>query len=100
MENLLLRNDQLSLCDQEVVQQEEATCWSEQDIHELRYGMLITAIKEMRDGRKSEAMRDEARKWFFDDESPSPFSAIVCAKHTGYDIEVLRRMILRLIPLL
>lgn len=105
MEKLSFKYEQMSLfdlplliCEQEVVTQEEKVDWSDDAINELRYSMIVIAVKEIRDLRKSKAMRKEAWDWLFDDECCSPFSAPVCAKCTGYDIEELRRLLLRLVP--
>ncbi|WP_028864963.1 hypothetical protein [Psychromonas aquimarina] len=74
---------------------EEKVVWSDNDISELRYGMLLTAVQEIRDLRKSTAMREEAWNWLFSDVI-APFSAQVCAECSGYDIEELRRLLGRL----
>ncbi|EGR0468615.1 hypothetical protein BC355_17630 [Vibrio cholerae] len=63
--------------------------WTDQEIIQIQEFMLFEALNEIRDGRKSEAMRTEAINWLMH-ESDEPFSADVCAANCGYDITTLR----------
>ncbi|BBM67875.1 hypothetical protein VA249_45210 (plasmid) [Vibrio alfacsensis] len=63
--------------------------WTDSEIVIMQEGMLIEALKEINDGRKSEKMRQEAIEWLMH-ESEEPFSADVCASNCGYDITTLR----------
>lgn len=63
--------------------------WTDEEIIQVQEGMLLEALNEIRDGRKSEAMRKEAIDWLMN-ESDEPFSADICAQNCGYDIGNLR----------
>lgn len=56
--------------------------WTEEEIIRVQEGMLILALNEINDGRKSVTMRKEAIEWLML-ESDEPFSADVCAKNCG-----------------
>ncbi|EKA5635824.1 hypothetical protein OKZ62_001728 [Vibrio navarrensis] len=63
--------------------------WTDEEITKMQEGMLIDALKEISDGRKSPKMRKEAIDWIMR-ESIHPFSADVCAQISGYNIATLR----------
>ncbi|AUI88855.1 hypothetical protein BS333_21005 (plasmid) [Vibrio azureus] len=63
--------------------------WTESEIVMMQEGMLIQALNEINDGRKSSTMRKEAIEWLMN-ESDEPFSADICALKCGYDINTLR----------
>ncbi|NOI31995.1 hypothetical protein [Vibrio coralliilyticus] len=63
--------------------------WTDEEIILAQEGMLLLALHEIQDGRKSAKMRIEAIEWLMR-ESDEPFSADICAKNSGYDIRVLR----------
>jgi hypothetical protein len=70
--------------------------WEAIEIVALQRGMLIYAIEEIRDRRRSRAMRIDAWNWLMSNDDHS-FSSILCAKNNGYDINHLRWLIKRLI---
>ncbi len=63
--------------------------WTESEIVMMQEGMLIQALNEINDGRKSSTMRKEAIEWLMN-ESDEPFSTDICALSCGYDINTLR----------
>ncbi len=63
--------------------------WTDEEILKVQEGMLIQALDEIRDGRKSDRMRKEAIEWLMR-ESDEPFSADICALNCGYNINTLR----------
>lgn len=71
--------------------------WLDEEIEDLQESMLIQAMKEVRDKRKSLQMRTEAFNWFMED-SNHPFSSNCCASNNGYDIHFLRRSLRTLVP--
>lgn len=78
---------------------EEDFTWSEEDIKELQFALLNTALEELKDGRKSIKMRQEAWDWLMEDEtsSVSEFSASYCCSANGISIEKLRSMLISLL---
>lgn len=70
--------------------------WQEKEIISIQNAMLKQAIAEVRDRRKSQTMRQEAWQWLMNDED-TPFAARLCAENNGYDIDVLRTMLKRLV---
>lgn len=66
--------------------------WTTESITELMLGLLTTALSEVRDRRKSEIMRREAKEWLMQDDPHSPFSALNCCRQLGLDLHVLRSM--------
>lgn len=63
--------------------------WTESEIIQMQEGMLIQALNEICDGRKSSQMRQKEIKWLMN-ESDEPFSADICALNCGYNINTLR----------
>lgn len=66
--------------------------WTNNDILELRLGMIVSALSDIRDDRKSKKMQEEAKAWFMSNDSHSPFSALNCCLAVGLDIHRLRQM--------
>jgi hypothetical protein len=66
--------------------------WTHDDIIELRLGMIVNALQEIRDGRKSKQMRQDARNWLMSNDTQNPFSAVNCCLVIGLDIHRLRQM--------
>lgn len=71
-------------------------CWKTDEILKLQQGMLLLALEEIRDHRKSLAMRKEAWDWLFSDKD-LPFCARLCAQNSELDIDRLRYLIRRLV---
>lgn len=71
--------------------------WTDVDIEELQYGMIKSAINDVRDGRKSKLMQREAKKWLMDDDYDHPLSFCNCCLSLGLDEERLRLMLNRLL---
>ncbi|BBM67874.1 hypothetical protein VA249_45200 (plasmid) [Vibrio alfacsensis] len=71
--------------------------WTDENIDELLYGMIKSAINDVRDGRKSKLMRQEAAKWLLDDDYIHPLSFCNCCRSLGLDAELLRSMLSRLL---
>ncbi len=71
--------------------------WTDEDIEELQYGMIKSAINDVRDGRKSKLMQREAKKWLWDDDYHHPLSFCNCCLSLGLDVELLRSMLSRLL---
>ncbi|GMQ49621.1 hypothetical protein [Vibrio sp. 10N] len=69
--------------------------WTDSEIRNLCFNMLKEAVREIRDHRKSQQMREEAREWLLSN-SQSPFSAINCCDYAGIDIHSLRKNVDRL----
>jgi hypothetical protein len=70
--------------------------WQMQEIIRIQNAMLELTISELRDKRKSPQMRKEAWDWLMSD-FDGPFSARLCASNNGYDIDVLRSLLKRLV---
>lgn len=70
--------------------------WTEQDIDELRLGMIKSALEEIRDNRRSLPMRKEAYWWLMSNDSDNPMSALNCCLALGLDIHRLRYLMNRL----
>lgn len=70
--------------------------WTESEIRNLCFNMLKEAVREIRDRRKSQQMRQEAREWLLSNDCQSPFSAINCCNYAGIDIHTLRMNVDRL----
>lgn len=64
--------------------------WTNKDITELMLGMIVNALEEIRDGRKSKSMQQEAIEWFLSDDYHSPFSFVNCCSVIGLDAQRLR----------
>lgn len=71
--------------------------WTYQMIEDLQYGMIKSAIDDIRDGRKSKLMRQEATKWLLEDDYFHPLSFCNCCRSLGLDAELLRSMLSRLL---
>ncbi|GAD91266.1 hypothetical protein VHA01S_080_00060 [Vibrio halioticoli NBRC 102217] len=52
--------------------------WSTKDIILLQKSMIIQAIEDLKDGRKSEKMQREAKEWICSNDTKNPFSFINC----------------------
>lgn len=63
--------------------------WLRQDIEDLQYALLVQAMIELKDKRRSLSMKQEAWQWLFTD-SASPFSSYICALSHNLDIDALR----------
>lgn len=70
--------------------------WTDEDITELQHGMIKSAIEDIRDGRKSKKMQQEARKWMLCTDLDYPFSFVNCCSALGFDETVLRNLVNRL----
>ena len=70
--------------------------WTVKEVKELKLGLIKTSLEEIKDRRKSPAMRKEAWDWIMNDDD-APFSARECASENDLDIDNLRRMLRRLI---
>ncbi|ELA9367552.1 hypothetical protein QUN99_003442 [Vibrio parahaemolyticus] len=70
--------------------------WSYAEIIKIQKAMLVQAIAEIRDRRKSLQMRKDAWHWIMND-LDGPFAARLCAENNGYDIENLRVLLRRLV---
>lgn len=70
--------------------------WQFDEIYELQFGMIKSAIEDIRDGRKSKLMQKEAREWLVSDDLSSPFSFSNCCQTCGLDETVLRNMVNKL----
>jgi hypothetical protein len=66
--------------------------WTLDDINELMLGMVVTALTEVKDRRKSLNMRREAKEWLMSDDTCSPFSALNCCQTLGLDLFRLRNL--------
>jgi hypothetical protein len=64
--------------------------WTNNDIIELRLAMIVNALEDIRDGRKSKEMQQEAKNWFMSNDTQSPFSVVNCCLAIGLDIHRLR----------
>ncbi|EGR0468616.1 hypothetical protein BC355_17625 [Vibrio cholerae] len=71
--------------------------WTDQAIEELQYGMIVSAINDLRDGRKSKLMQREAKNWIREDDYIHPLSFCNCCMSLGLDEERLRQLISHLI---
>ncbi|WP_028864962.1 hypothetical protein [Psychromonas aquimarina] len=70
--------------------------WSATDVQELKHGMLLLAFEELRDNRRSRAMKVEAWEWLMidaDDQLDNPFSAENCCVDLGMDIKAIRSFV-------
>jgi hypothetical protein len=70
--------------------------WETDEILILQKKMLLLALEEIRDRRKSLSMRREAWNWLFSDKI-LPFSAPICAQSSGLDIDRLRYLVKELV---
>jgi hypothetical protein len=70
--------------------------WRFEEIVAIQNAMLIQSLNEIRDLRRSRAMRIEAWEWLFSNED-HPFSSRVCAENSGLDIESLRILLKRIV---
>lgn len=86
--------EQVALFDN--VETEFSAVWTEPEILQLQRGMLIHAIQEVRDKRRSEYMRKDAWEWLMSDED-HPFCSARCAENNGYNIKYLRWLIKHLV---
>lgn len=73
------------------VQQE--IVWSDDHIEELQMGLITSAINDVRDGRKSKKMQQEAREWILCDDISLPLSYFNCCRSIGLDGELLRELL-------
>jgi hypothetical protein len=71
-------------------------CWKIDEVVQLQMGMLETALIEVKDKRKSQAMRKQAWDWLMSDED-GPFSARECSVSNALDIDELRQLLRRLV---
>lgn len=71
--------------------------WTSTDVNELQRGMITSAINDVRDGRKSKKMQQEAIEWIVSDCTLSPFSFVNCCSALNFDEIVLRNMLNRLL---
>lgn len=67
--------------------------WTDEHLDELRIGLIKTAIDEVRDGRKSKRMQQEAREWIMTDDLRHPLSYLNCCRAIGLDGEKLRELL-------
>jgi hypothetical protein len=70
--------------------------WETEEILKLQRAMLVLALEEIRDRRKSLTMRREAWNWLFSD-ADLPFGAQLCAKNAQLDIDRLRYLVRKLV---
>jgi len=63
--------------------------WTYDDITELQYGMIKSAINDVRDGRKSKKMQQEAKTWLLSEDDEQPFTFSNCCLALGLDADVL-----------
>ncbi len=68
--------------------------WSTADIQELKYNMLLLALDELKDNRRSKPMKAEAWKWLMiEDQSDNPFSADNCCEALEMNINTIRSFV-------
>jgi hypothetical protein len=70
--------------------------WEYVEIFAIQRAMLVQALKEISDLRRSKKMRLEAWNWLMSDDD-EPFSAPLCASNNNYDIHELRRLVKRIV---
>jgi hypothetical protein len=70
--------------------------WTAREILRLQRAMIVHAIEEVRDRRRSHAMRIDAWNWLMSDEVHC-FSSVCCAENNNLDIKHLRWLLKRLI---
>jgi hypothetical protein len=73
-------------------EREFSNAWTTDEINELRLGMIVSALDDIRDNRKSKKMQQEAREWLVSNDSISPFSFQNCCYFLGLDSERLREL--------
>ena len=67
--------------------------WTNDDITELQLGMIRSALEDLRDGRKSKKMQQEAKDWLLCSDKQSPFSFLVCCQTVGLNPYQLLNMV-------
>ncbi|MGR5178866.1 hypothetical protein [Vibrio mediterranei] len=70
--------------------------WTREEVIQIQKAMLKQALSEVRDGRRSKAMREEAWNWLMSDDD-HPFCSRICAANNGLDIDILRCQVRRLV---
>lgn len=70
--------------------------WTQEEIIQIQKAMLTQALSELRDRRKSPTMRIEAWNWLMSDDDHS-FCSRLCAANNGYNIDILRWHVRRLV---
>lgn len=70
--------------------------WTDEDIQELQLGLIVDALKTIRNRRHSMPQRQEAVYWLMSDLDPSPLSAVNCCLSIGLDIHYLRSLMNKL----
>ena len=73
--------------------------WRDNEVQELQYDMLVLALEEIRDHRKSTKMRQEAWDWLMNDNEGYAFSSHICALANGLDIDAIRSQVRRFIKI-
>lgn len=73
--------------------------WRDDEVLALQYDMLVLALEEIRDQRKSTKMRQEAWDWLMNDSEGYAFSSHICALANGLDIDAIRSQVRRFIKL-
>lgn len=66
--------------------------WSDTDVQTLRFGLLVDAIKSLRDPRVGANTRSDLLDWIASDEM-TPFSFRVCCIAEGLDPDDLRDLL-------
>lgn len=69
-----------------------ALAWSDRDVQTLRFGLLVDAIKLLRNPRVGADTRSDLLDWIESDEM-TPFSFRVCCLAEGLDPDVLRDLL-------
>jgi len=56
--------------------------WTDEDVEKLREGILMDALRSLRDGRQSKESRQETIEWIMSDDI-APFSFVICCQSQG-----------------
>lgn len=91
MRKKFVNPDQLSMFDNLDETKDFFHLWTFDEIIVVQKTMIIQALNELRDHRKSYKMRKEAWDWLFSDED-HPFSSETCAANSNIDIDKLRNL--------
>ncbi|WP_156916981.1 hypothetical protein [Vibrio halioticoli] len=70
--------------------------WEDTEIFAIQHAMIVQALNEIKDHRRSKKMRQEAWDWLFSNEE-HPFCARLCASNNCLDIHHLRTLVRRMV---
>ncbi|EGQ7672326.1 topoisomerase II [Vibrio cholerae] len=68
----------------EVIPFEPRLEWSDDEVKQLRYGLLWHSLRVLADGRAGTEIKQETMEWMMSDEV-HPFSFVACCGEAGYD---------------